>query len=88
MRPAAEVPEQATIKARGVFVQIDDRAGGTRPVANSPYKFSNAKSGVRGPAPHRGEHNADVLTDWLGEGPDAVQAFTAGGVLIEPDVPA
>jgi crotonobetainyl-CoA:carnitine CoA-transferase CaiB-like acyl-CoA transferase len=46
-------------------VQIDDRAGGTRPVVQSPYRFSAAQSGVRKGAPWHGEHNAEILRDWL-----------------------
>jgi crotonobetainyl-CoA:carnitine CoA-transferase CaiB-like acyl-CoA transferase len=66
VRNASTMPEQPTISARGAIVQIDDRAGGTRPIPQSPYRFSDARSGVRGPAPHRGEHNKAVLADWLG----------------------
>ncbi len=65
VRNAATIQDQPTVQARGTIVEIDDRAGGTRPVTQSPYRFSNAKSGVRGPAPHRGEHNRAVLTEWL-----------------------
>ncbi|MGB5644742.1 MAG: CoA transferase, partial [Gammaproteobacteria bacterium] len=66
VRDPHDLEAQATLKHRGMIVQIDDRAGGTRPVADSPYRFSQAKSGVRGPAAHRGEHNRPVLKDWLG----------------------
>ena len=59
--------DQPTIAARGSIVELDDRAGGTRPITQSPYRFSNATSGVRGPAPRRGEHNHEVLKDWLGK---------------------
>ena len=66
VRDPHDLEIQATLKHRGMIVQVDDRAGGTRPVADSPYRFSQAKSGVRGPAAHRGEHNRLVLKDWLG----------------------
>ena len=59
--------DQPTIAARGSIVELDDRAGGTRPITQSPYRFSHAMSGVRGPAPRRGEHNHEVLKDWLGK---------------------
>jgi CoA:oxalate CoA-transferase len=65
IRNPADITNQATIAARNSIVQIDDRAGGTRPITQSPYRFSDADSGVRGPAPHRGEHNEQVLADWL-----------------------
>ena len=53
VRNARTLTEQPTVKARGSIVQVDDREGGTRPVVQSPYRFSAAASGVRGPAPHR-----------------------------------
>jgi CoA:oxalate CoA-transferase len=81
VRAGAEMRDQPTVKGRGSIVEIDDRAGGTRPIPQSPYRFSQAKSGVRGPAPHLGEHNAEVLAEWLGRSAGEVEALTALGVL-------
>ncbi|NMO02923.1 CoA transferase [Gordonia sp. TBRC 11910] len=52
--------------SRAVAVDVDGRDGATRRVTNTPYKFSAARSGPRGPAPYRGEHNQQVLAEWLG----------------------
>lgn len=82
VRPASELAEQPTVAHRGAIVQIDDRAGGTRPVVQSPYRFSAASSGIRGPAPHRGEHNFEVLTDWLAADAEAIGALEAAGILL------
>ena len=73
--------EQPTIAARGSIVELDDRAGGTRPIAQSPYRFSNAESGVRGPAPHKGEHSFEVLEDWLGKSNEETQDLIERGVI-------
>ena len=54
-----------TVEHRRSVVEIDDRVGGTRPIVQSPYHFSDLESGVRGPAPLRGEHNREVMADWL-----------------------
>ena len=81
VRAASTLREQPTVAHRGAIVDIDDRAGGTRPITQSPYRFSAAASGVRGPAPHRGEHNAEVLAEWLDRTPQEVAALQAGGVL-------
>jgi crotonobetainyl-CoA:carnitine CoA-transferase CaiB-like acyl-CoA transferase len=83
VRASADLEQQPTVRARGSIVQIDDRAGGTRPIPQSPYRFSAATSQVRGPASHRGEHNVDVLADWLGKSPAAIDALTAAGVLLQ-----
>ena len=81
VRPGAQLREQPTLKHRGSIVEIDDRAGGTRPIPQSPYRFSDATSGVRGPAPHLGEHNVEVLAEWLGFSAGDVAALAANGVL-------
>ena len=83
VRNPSAARDQATLRARGAIVEVDDRAGGLRPVTQSPYRFSGAKSGVRGPAPHRGEHNADVLSDWLDLDEAAVGALRDQGALLE-----
>ncbi len=81
VRQAHTLPMQPTVAHRAAIVEIDDRAGGTRPITQSPYRFSDAKSGVRGPAPHRGEHNHEVLEEWLSLAPEAVDALIAHGVV-------
>ena len=81
VRNPAELQQQPTVAARGAIVQVDDRAGGTRPITQSPYRFSAAKSGVRGPAPHRGEHNVEVLAAWLNKTADEVGELHTQGVL-------
>ncbi len=83
VRDTSEVRESLTVRHRGVVADIDDRAGGTRPIVQSPYRFSNAEAGVRGVAPHRGEHNAEVLGEWLGCDEDEIAAWTVAGVLLE-----
>ena len=81
VRAPVALHEQPTLAARGAITEVDDRAGGTRPITQSPYRFSAARSGVRGPAPHRGEHNIEVLQDWLGRSAAQVQALQGSGVL-------
>ena len=81
VRAGHDLREQPTIAARGSIAQIDDRAGGVRPIAQSPYRFSAARSGIRGPAPLRGEHNAQVLGEWAGITPAELEALYAKGVL-------
>lgn len=81
VRAGVSLAEQPTLEHRASIVQVDDRAGGTRPIAQSPYRFSQAAAGVRGPAPHRGEHNESVLNEWLGASPGDVEAWVSAGVL-------
>jgi crotonobetainyl-CoA:carnitine CoA-transferase CaiB-like acyl-CoA transferase len=81
VRNSSTMREQPTVIARGAIVEVDDRAGGTRPVPQSPYRFSKAASGVRGPAPYRGEHNREVLSEWLNKPTNDVDALIDAGVL-------
>lgn len=81
VRNASTLVDQPTIRARRSVVEVDDRNGGTRPVTQSPYRFSNAASGVRGPAAHRGEHNREVLAEWLARSPESLIELERSGLL-------
>jgi len=80
VRDPRNLPQQTTLAHRKMLLQVDDRAGGTRPMADSPYRFSQARSGVRGPSAHLGEHNAAVLKDWLDLSDEKIN------ILIESDL--
>ncbi|MDA1073145.1 MAG: CaiB/BaiF CoA-transferase family protein [Proteobacteria bacterium] len=66
VRPASDISKLASVQARKTITQIDDRDGGTRPTTQSPYHFLHYEARVQGGAPHLGEHNSVVLSDWLG----------------------
>lgn len=71
-----------TAQHRNTVAETDDRAGGVRRVIQSPYRFSGAQSGLRGPAPFRGEHNQSVLHEWLGRSPADIAQLESTGVLV------
>ena len=76
-----------SVEARGVVVQVDDRDGGTRPTSQSPYRFTQLDARVRGGAPHLGEHNQDVLREWLGMDGPAIADWEDVLVQRLPDAP-
>ena len=82
VRPTEDAFASPTAKARGTVAAVDDRGGGTRPVVESPYRFSEARSGVAGGAGYRGEHNREVLAEWLGASPDETTKLEKAGVLL------
>jgi CoA:oxalate CoA-transferase len=82
VKDSAAAMRSPTLAARGAVAQIDNRAGGTRSVIQSPYRFSAAESGARAVAPRRGEHNRDVLREWLGLGEAEIDALVADGTLL------
>ena len=82
VRSPENLRDQKTIIRRGSITDIDDRNGGTRPITQSPYRFSNAKSGVRGPAAHRGEHFNEVLKGWLSMNDKDISQLREDNVVI------
>lgn len=83
----AQAFDTPTARYRNTAVEIDARDGGTRRVPQTPYRFSAAESGIKpgAVAPHRGEHNSQVLTEWLGAGELEVAALVDAGVLLSDD---
>src|SRR5215469_4031235 len=56
--------------------------GSQRRVLALPYEFSAASATIRRGVARRGEHNGEVLADWLGVDEAAIAALTASGALI------
>ena len=82
VRQPGELAQTEWAAARHATVEIDDRAGGTITVPNSPWHFSDASDvGVGGVAKYRGEDNRHLLTDLLGYDADRIDALEADGVL-------
>ena len=85
VRRPADVRDSPTVQHRGSIFETDDRAGGSRPLTQSPYRFSNARAEVRGVAPHRGEHNRAVLEDWLAMADREIGEFVESGALLRDE---
>lgn len=87
VREPEEVFNTDVAMERKLSVEVDDRAGSTRRVVQSPYHFSNARSEVRGGPPFRGEHNASVLAEWLDINGSTAAQLTNSGVLLSEEQP-
>ena len=81
VRESAHLGESEAISHRGIITDMADPSGQTRPVLKMPYRFSAATSKIRGFAPYLGEHNADVLKDWLGLDDAAIACLHDSGTL-------
>jgi crotonobetainyl-CoA:carnitine CoA-transferase CaiB-like acyl-CoA transferase len=68
VRHTRESVDSPTTRHRGTYVELTDDDGSSYRVVRSPYRFSNADSGVAGPAPRPDQHRAEILADWLNEG--------------------
>lgn len=83
VKTPAEALASPTLAHRETIVEIDDRAGGTRRIVGSPYHFTHSQAGVRGPAPLRGEHNSEVLGEWIGIRGEEMEVLVSSGVLLQ-----
>jgi CoA:oxalate CoA-transferase len=83
VRTSANLLDSPTVAARGVAAAVADGQGGTRLVVQSPYRFSDADSGVRAGAPRLGEHNAEVLEEWLGLSAEEVRRLATSGAIAQ-----
>ena len=72
-------------RARGTFAEIDDRAGGTRRVVQSPYRYSDARSGLVPRIAFRGEDNQTALHRWLDIDDQELGELASAGVLLAED---
>jgi len=77
----AEALDSGQVAERAMAPEMDDRSGSTCRVLNTPYRFSNARAGVRGRPAYRGEHNREVLERWLAAESDEIDALLDAGVL-------
>ncbi|MEM8924117.1 MAG: CaiB/BaiF CoA-transferase family protein [Actinomycetota bacterium] len=81
LRQLGEVLTSPTIEHRNTVATIDDRDGGTRRVIRSPYVMSASPTREPGTIAVQGEHNYDVLGQWLGLSLTDVDELLVSGVL-------
>jgi CoA:oxalate CoA-transferase len=81
VRSVTEAATSAWAVERGAIVEIDNRAGGTVRIPNSPIRFSDSDAGVRGQVRYRGEDNRTVLHDLLGLADATLDDLEARGVI-------
>jgi len=78
-----EVPNHPQIKARGLFQELTHPDLGVTPVARMPFHFSTVSTEIPFRAPYLGEHNAEILREYLGYTDERVAALRASGTLVE-----
>jgi CoA:oxalate CoA-transferase len=81
VRSVTEAATSAWAVERGAIVEIDNRAGGTVRIPNSPIRFSDSDAGVRGQVRYRGEDNRTVLHELLGLADVTLDGLEARGVI-------
>ena len=72
VKTGAAVFDSPTLQHRGTVAEVDDRDGGVRRITRPPQRFSTLEHRPAGPASFRGEHNTEVLAEWLDRDAEAV----------------
>jgi len=85
LRNLGEVLESPTLKHRDTIATIDNRDGGTRSIVRSPYKMSASETRDPGTVALQGEHNHDVLGDWLDMSLSDVDQLVTDKVLLQDE---
>ena len=75
------------VTAREMLVEMDHPIAGRVRLPNLPFKFSDAETHPRVPAPLLGQHNREILATLLGYSGDTIHSLEEEGVLYhEPAV--
>lgn len=79
---------QPSIEARNILVEVEDHEGEKRRTVQSPYRFSDAQSGITSQtrAPRKGEHNQEVLGEWLGLDEETIDQLIEQKVVMPIDL--
>lgn len=85
VRELKAVIEAPAIEHRETIAHVDDRAGSTRPVVKTPYRMSRTNTREVGPASFRGEHNHEVLSEWLNVDRGTVDRLMADNILLQDE---
>lgn len=81
VRSVSEAATTEWARSRGAVVEVPDRAGGKVAIPNSPWRFSNAETGVRGEPAYRGEHNRETLRELLGMSDAEIDSLESQNIL-------
>ena len=69
--------------ARGAMQEVTHPGMGPIRIPKTPIHYSDTRVEIRRPAPLLGQHNADVLSRYLGYSAEKVSTLTENGVLVQ-----
>jgi crotonobetainyl-CoA:carnitine CoA-transferase CaiB-like acyl-CoA transferase len=77
----AEMLADPQVKARDMFVEVDDQTYGRIKVTGTPLKLSETPGRIERLAPAAGEHNEDIFVGLLGHSKDELARWQKDGVV-------
>lgn len=77
----SQVVNHPQVRARGSLVEVEHPSAGRVTVVGPAIRMSATPGAIRSPAPHLGQHTAEVLRDLLNMTPDAIAELRAAGVI-------
>ena len=79
---ASEAVHDPHILSRNLFVELEHPKAGKIKVLNFPVKFSETPGEVHSPAPLLGQHNREILVNYLGYTEEEVEQLEKKGVIV------
>jgi crotonobetainyl-CoA:carnitine CoA-transferase CaiB-like acyl-CoA transferase len=85
--PAAPASDPRTtsshpqLAARGYYQEVTHPVVGTHPVTTLPWRSTGVERWIETPAPTVGQHNVEVLRDWIGVTDDELARLEADLVI-------
>lgn len=80
---ARDLCENAQLADRGFWDDVAHPLAGTRREPGPVIRFDPSSPVRRRPAPLLGQHNAEVLRDWLGADDREIDELVTGGILVD-----
>jgi CoA:oxalate CoA-transferase len=77
----AEVIDNPQLRHRGQIVEVEHPTAGKIPMQGTVPKMSDTPASIRRPAPSAGQHNGEILSDWLGYDEAAIQSLGETGII-------
>jgi crotonobetainyl-CoA:carnitine CoA-transferase CaiB-like acyl-CoA transferase len=81
VRNMAEVVNDAHLKARDYFVEVNHPVAGTFKYPGAPGKLSETPWAVDSPAPLLGQHNEEIYCKRLGYSKEKLETLRTGGII-------
>ena len=69
------------LAARGYFETVTHPVVGTHPMQGLPWRARGVDRWVRSPAPTVGQHNREILVDWLGCSDADLAELESAGII-------